>query len=365
MAPRKILIAGALGLVGRAAAEQFAKRRTSGEEPDLEVVGLSRRPPDFASAARFVSVDLRDRESVRRALAHDRDVTHLVYAALYEKPELVRGWFEADHIETNRSMLENLLDAVESTRLEHVTLLQGTKAYGAHLGRPIPLPARERRARAEHANFYFAQEDLLRERSDARDWSWTILRPQVVTGVAVGSAMNIAATLGAFAVLCRELGRPLVHPGHEHGLGECTDARLLARAVEWAAATPECAGEIYNITNGDVVAWRDWFPRIAAHFDVPLGEPQPLSLVREMPGHVDTWRKLAAREALRCEDLDALIGLSWQYADMIWANPSAQPRPALVSSIKARQHGFGHCVDSEDALIEVFELMQEQGYLPR
>ena len=144
-----------------------------------------------------------------------------------------------------------------------------------------------------------------------------------------------------------------------------TDATLLARAVEWAAATPECAGEIYNITNGDVVAWRDWFPRIAAHFDVPLGEPQPLSLVREMPGHVDTWRKLAAREALRCEDLDALIGLSWQYADMIWANPSAQPRPALVSSIKARQHGFGHCVDSEDALIEVFELMQEQGYLPR
>ena len=41
------------------------------------------------------------------------------------------------------AMFENLLDAVESPRLQHVTLLQGTKAYGMHLAQPIRVPASE------------------------------------------------------------------------------------------------------------------------------------------------------------------------------------------------------------------------------
>ena len=82
------------------------------------------------------------------------------------------------------AMLRNLLDAIESPRLRHVTLLQGTKAYGAHLGMRMRLPAREREPRVEHPNFYFEQEDFLRDRQRGRDWSWTILRPQVVLGVA-------------------------------------------------------------------------------------------------------------------------------------------------------------------------------------
>jgi hypothetical protein len=76
-----------------------------------------------------------------------RDVTHVVYAALCEKPGLVRGWRERDHdqMETNLGMLENCLDPlIDAARdLQHVTLLQGTKAYGAHLG-PLAIRAKER-----------------------------------------------------------------------------------------------------------------------------------------------------------------------------------------------------------------------------
>jgi len=85
------------------------------------------------------------------------DVTHLVYAALYEKPGLYAGWLEADQIQTNGRMLENLFEPLSrsSPRLRHVTLLQGTKAYGAHV-RPIPLPARENRDELRDvANFYW------------------------------------------------------------------------------------------------------------------------------------------------------------------------------------------------------------------
>ena len=188
---------------------------------------------------------------------------------------------------------------------------------------------------------------------------------RAVAGLAVGSAMNVVAGIGAYASLCRERGRPLVHPGHENLLTECTDARLLASAVEGASTRPRASGEIYNVCNGDVLCWRDAWPRIAAHFQLEVGEPAPLRLAEVMPAEESLWREMARREGLRVESLDALIGLSWQYADMIWANPVSADRPGLVSSIKLREHGFSDCVDSEDALIELFEAMQAHRYLPR
>ena len=92
------------------------------------------------------------------------DVTHVVYTAVYELPGLVPGWSERDQMDTNLAMLRNLMDplAAAASGLQHVSLLQGTKAYGVHL-HPIPIPARERFARDQHENFYWLQEDYVRE----------------------------------------------------------------------------------------------------------------------------------------------------------------------------------------------------------
>ena len=356
--PKKALIAGALGVVGRAALRELELAT------DWELVGLSRREPDFKTRADFRAVDLRDRSRCARALEDVRGVTHLVYAALHEKPQLVSGWTETDHGEINLAMLENLLDAIESPALEHITLLQGTKAYGAHTGRPSPLPAREREPRFDHQNFYFLQQDRLVERQAGRDWAWTILRPQVVLGVAVGSAMNVVGSIGAYAALCRELDRPFSHPGHANAVAECVDARLLARAIEWAATTPACANEVFNIANGDVIAWRDLWPEIAAFHGLPLGAPELCRMSEEMPKHAETWRKLADREGLRVNDLDALIGLSWQYADLLWGAARVPERPPLISTIKAREFGFQDCIDTGDAILQLLGEMQRERYLP-
>ena len=76
-------------------------------------------------------------------------------------------------------MLENLFEPLRgaASGLQHVTLLQGTKAYGAHLG-PIPIPARERAPRHRHANFYWLQEDYLRARQTGQPWRSTIRDPR-------------------------------------------------------------------------------------------------------------------------------------------------------------------------------------------
>ena len=46
------LIAGALGVVGRALVEHLEN------DPECDVIGLSRRSPDFETSANFISVDL-------------------------------------------------------------------------------------------------------------------------------------------------------------------------------------------------------------------------------------------------------------------------------------------------------------------
>ena len=90
-------------------------------------------------------------------------------------------------MQTNLTMLRNLFDPLEGAAkdLQHVSLLRGRKAYGAHLG-PIAIPARERNPRHQHDNFYWLQEDFLRSRQQGKRWHWTIQRPQIVVGGAIG-----------------------------------------------------------------------------------------------------------------------------------------------------------------------------------
>jgi nucleoside-diphosphate-sugar epimerase len=367
MTRKKLIVTGALGVVGRAVVERLARR------DGIEVVALARRAPDaglvdslrgVGRPVAWLRCDLQDADATRAALAPHRDATHLVYAALHEKPELVRGWLDPDQVARNVAMLRHTLAALEDAPLAHVSLLQGTKAYGAHAGHAMRVPARERDAIRDPRTFYFPQQDLLEADARRRGFGFTIFRPQIVLGVAVGSAMNPVAALGAYAVILRELGRPLAFPGHPHALVECVDARLVAAAIEWSWEARRAHGEAINLANGDVVVWRTLFERLAAHFAMPLVD-EPVRVGLEMPQHASLWRRIAEREGLRIADLESLIGLSWQYADVLWANRSPQPVPSLVSTIKARQLGFGDCIDSEICVVEQLEAMQRLAYLPR
>ena len=361
MTRRKVLVLGALGMVGRAAMQRFAGRS------DVQAVGLARRVPDFAPDAVWLQADLRDADAARAALAPHRDVTHVVYAALNEQPNLVQGWRSADNMALNTRMLANTLDALDGPgggALQHITLLQGTKAYGVHTGRARRVPAREQDALRDHVNFYFDQQDLVADRAARAGFAWTIFRPQIVLGVAVGSAMNPVAALGAYAVLCRARGLPLTDPGHPHLLTECTDARLIAEASEWAWDAPQADGEAFNIANGDVILWSTLFPRLADHFGLQLGAPAPQRLAATMPALGPLWAQIAGRDSLRVADLGALIGLSWQYADATFASQRPFAVPPLVSTIKLRQAGFASCIDTEDCILQHLQAMQQQGYLP-
>ena len=98
-------------------------------------------------------------------------------------------------------MLINLLDALlPKNPVRHITLLQGTKAYGAAVA-PMRIPARESQPRVEHENFYWRQEDYLAAEAHNHKFAYTILRPQLVVGPNYGVVMNVVPVIGAYASL--------------------------------------------------------------------------------------------------------------------------------------------------------------------
>lgn len=354
---RHLLIVGAAGLVGQNVLKHF-------EALDgWRITALGRRAPATITRAAFHSVDLADRGSLAGLGSEFAGVTHVVYCANYEKPQLVSGWLDADHVERNLAMLQNLMAVVEPSAegLEHVTLMQGTKAYGAAAG-AIRTPAKETDPRSLAPNFYYVQEDFLKALQLGKAWNWTILRPQWVCGFTVGGSMNGMAALGAYAAISRELGIPLSFPGGPPNINEATDVRLLAKAVEWAATSPQCANEIYNIVNGDVFDWHTIWPHVAAAFGMEWGQPTEMRLVKVMADKAGIWDAIVRRHGLQSHRLDELVP-SWEFADKLFGY-RIPPKPMLVSGIKARQHGFHDCVDSEGMILDWIRIMQAERIIP-
>lgn len=368
IAARKVLVAGASGLVGLAAMRHFT-------ELGWDVVGVSRRRPAGLKEAAFVSVDLTDAAACRQAFGAMGDVTHVVYAALYEIPGLMPGWVDDGAIARNGAMLENLFEPLLEAAgdLQHVSLLHGTKAYGLHhpsIGpQGVKNPLREREPRRDHPNFYFVQEDYLRAKQAAgANWGMTVFRPTVIYGDAWGNNMNLIPVIGAYAALLREAGEPLHFPGlaGEPVLREAVDADLVAEALSWATTSDSARGGTFNLTNGDTFMWQNVWPAIAESLGMQVGEARPVSLAEEIPRRAGEWATLVDKYGLAApRDVMEFVGYnSLVYADVMLAGAARQGTPILNSTVHVREAGFQACMDSEDMFRRWFRRLQHDGVLP-
>jgi nucleoside-diphosphate-sugar epimerase len=358
--PKTVLVAGASGVIGQAAVAHFAR---SG----VETIALSRRRPDLPEdlSFRHMPVDLRDSQACAEAISGMAEVSHLVFSALYEKPGLVAGWRDPEQMAVNLAMLRNLLDPLSAKGgLRHVSLLQGTKAYGVHIHR-IPVPAKESWPRDPHENFYWLQEDHLRETADGAGFGFTIFRPQIVFGDPVGVAMNITPLIGVYAAIRREEGSPFSYPGGPDYVLEAVDAHLIARALDWAGEAAGARNETFNITNGDVFVWRNIWPALADAVGMEMGSDEPLSLAEWLPAKEEIWDRIVAKHGLQPLPLTSLLGQSHHYADFCMASGVGKPPPpVLVSTIKLRQAGFADCIDTETMFREQLSRLVAKKILP-
>jgi nucleoside-diphosphate-sugar epimerase len=356
----KVLVAGASGLIGVAAVEAFLSA-------DWHVVGVSRRKPDLPSGRKFdfIAVDLRAEKAAREALSSLTNVTHVAYTAIYENADnLVGGWSNADQIETNNAMLRNVIEPLVAGKsgLKHVSILQGTKAYGIHL-HPIAIPARESDPRDNHANFFFDQQDYVRDAGVKHGFPYTVLRPQLVTGKTPG-ALNILPAIGVYAAIRREKGEPFSFPGGPSFVWEAADADLVGRVVVWAAQAPEAANQIFNVTNGDVFEWRSVWQAMAETLGVEVGSDAPTSIAQYIRDNADVWKKIVAKYGLASGDLRSLVGQGDQHADFAFAYGAPAGPVAFVSTIKLRKAGFNAAVDTRDAFQGALQSLIDRKLLP-
>lgn len=219
--------------------------------------------------------------------------------------------------------------------------MQGGKAYGSHLG-GFMTPALETDPRHMPPDFYYDQEDLLRAMQQGAGWAWTVFRPTVVYGLALGNPMNVT-TVGAYAAISRELGLPMRFPGSlaaYTALNQGVDAALIGRAIIWAGETPRARNEIYNITNGDLFRWWRMWPHIAASLGMKVAEPQAFPLAEFMADKEALWRGMVDRHGLvptRYQDL-----VAWPFGEFVLQRPFDH----VLDTTKLRAHGFEGFEDS-------------------
>ncbi len=349
-ADKVAVVLGAQGVIGRNLIGHLERLG------DWNVVGVSRRRSPASGRVRHIAVDLLDKHDTEAKLGSLSDATHIFYAAYQDRP----SW--AELVEPNLAMLANAVTAVEAAApaLQHVSLMQGYKVYGAHLG-PFKTPARETDAGHMPPEFNIDQQEWLAARQQGKGWSWSAIRPSVVCGFAIGNPMNLAMVIAIYAAMSKELGLPLRFPGSPgayNNLIEMTDADLLASATVWAATDPNCTNQAFNINNGDLFRWSEMWPEIGRAFDLEVAPPLPMSLEDVMADKEALWDRMVARHGLAANSYSDVS--SWRFGDFVFR----WDYDVIADGSKARRFGFHEFVDTKAMFLKIFEDFRARRIIP-
>ena len=353
--PVSALVVGASGIVGNSLSNHLVQR-------GWHVHGLARRPPSDIEGVTPVVADLLDPASVRSALQSLRPEYVFITTWLRQKTEI-------ENIKVNRAMVRNLLDVLSlSASVKHVSLVTGLKhylgpfdAYGKGL---LPsTPFREEQPRLDIENFYYAQEDELFAAAARDGFGWSVHRPHTIIGYALGNAMNMGVTLAIYATICRESGRPFVFPGSAvqwNGLTDMTDARLLARHLEWASTTEVARNQAFNVVNGDIFRWSWMWSRLAGCFGLqPSPYPEePLPLERQLADAGPLWTEIAREHNLVETDVAAITSAWHTDADL------GRPIEVVTDMSKSRKLGFLDYQATDESFFDLFARLRGAKIIP-
>lgn len=347
--PQKVaLVAGATGIVGSKLVETLLAQQ-------WQVIGLRRQQTQPTQPIPFVSVDLLDRTSSTLALAGLTDVTHIFYSAWLDAPD----W--ASMVEPNVTMLRNLVQSIDAgAPLQHVSLMQGYKVYGAHLGR-FKTPARESDPGVVGAEFNAAQLAWLSAFQQGKPWHWSALRPGVVGSPVAGNMMNLALSIAIYASLCRAQGLPLRFPASLatwNSLVDHTDGTLLASATVWAAEHDTARNQAFNVNNGDLWRWSELWPAIARWFELDCAPAVPLSFQQLFRDYRPQWQALAAQTGLQQTELLRLN--DGRFADFVFS----WDYDMFGDGSKLRRAGFSHYRATDQMFFDLFTQFRQARIIP-
>ncbi|KAL4876183.1 NAD-dependent epimerase/dehydratase [Aspergillus karnatakaensis] len=354
---RFAFVTGANGISGYSIVEHLLRQP---KEEWSKIVVSSRRPPPtpwIDPRVEFVAIDFLDPVAKITAQLEDicAPVTHAFFTSYihHDDFKVLR--------DKNVPLFRNFLDAVDTVcpKLERVSLQTGGKYYGVHLG-PVRIPLEESFPRYDDQgfNFYYNQEDYLREVQERRNaWSYNIIRPNAINGYAPhANGMSEALTIAIYMLICRELGQPATFPGNEYFWNSIDDnsyAPSLADLTVFASTHDHCKDEAFNHVNGDIFVWKYLWQDVAAYFGLEAPEPE----FKKPKDKRDIWARVVQKYGGR---LDAFDWGTWGFFN--WATGKSW---ITISSInKARKYGWTRNDNTFETWIETYRSFDNAGVLP-
>ncbi|KAI9877297.1 MAG: hypothetical protein M1830_004308 [Pleopsidium flavum] len=394
------IVTGATGILGREIVAALGKDPKQWQT----IHALSRSQKEkYPSNVKHDTIDLTNNAKGMAEQLHGVEAEYLFFAAYLQKETEQENW------DVNGAMLKNFLDALEITgaskKLKRVILTTGAKQYGVHLGQPKN-PMEESDPWIEGPdrppNFYYNQQNILKDYSKRGNWDWVVTYPNDVIGVAKGNFMNLATSLGLYAAVNKEIDGTLPFPGSEKFytlFDSFTYSRLHASFNLWAALEPKCANQAFNVVNGDNESWQNMWPKLARRFgckipedqfsgptpdasEMKLAERPPIADLAPQLGLVNhvrqgavqqridlikwsqkdnvkkAWDKLAQKDGL---EKDSFEKATWGFLGFVLG----RDYDVVISMSKARKFGWTGYIDSWDALSECLDELGAEKILPK
>ena len=139
-----------------------------------------------------------------------------------------------------------------------------------------------------------------------------------------------------------------------------TDARLLARHLEWAATTPTARNQAFNVVNGDVFRWSWMWHRLAEWFGLkPAPFPgEGIPLERQLADAGPIWSDIARKYRLAEPDLGVLASAWHTDADL------GRPIEVVTDMSKSRKLGFLDYQATDDSFFDLFTRLRDEHIIP-
>ena len=137
-----------------------------------------------------------------------------------------------------------------------------------------------------------------------------------------------------------------------------TDARVLAKHMEWAATSEAGRNQAFNIVNWDIFRW--CWPKLAADFGIEAtpypGRPTPLE--PQLANAGPTWAKIAAKYGLAEPDLGKLAS-AW-HTDM----DMGREIEVVTDMTKSRLAGFHEYQPTLGSFLDLFARLRRERIIP-
>ncbi|EQB55610.1 NAD dependent epimerase/dehydratase [Colletotrichum gloeosporioides Cg-14] len=354
------IITGANGISGfntmRALLDSPKRWKTiyclSRKPPPEEMMALL--SPEAQSRIEIITCDfLQDPASIAKSMTQAGvRADHIFFYSYIHK-----DWSEADAlVENNVRLLKNFLEALELAEIKpsRFVLQTGGKNYGVHIGRVrTPLLESDPQPRHLQPNFYYPQEDMLKEFCAKHGTSWNIIMPTA------------------------------------YEYYHCS-ARMTGYLSEWAALEQGCENQAFNTQDGGPFTWERFFAELARWFGAkgvvpppddesglktvegrsgkktPLGYGPPLSYkssftLRDWAAdkrNVETWHEIMK------ESGGKITHDPFKDPDTFFMGDFAYLRFGSVSLNKARRFGWTGFLDTMESIFESYQEMEKLGMLP-